>query len=62
MDASGTKSSRVKVYVEAIRQQWWDRLREEEEEETVVKSAPNISNETIVGEIYINENSGTSTL
>ena len=33
MDASGTKSSRVEAYVEAIRQQWRDWLREEEEEE-----------------------------
>ena len=30
LDASGKKSSRVEVYVEAIRQQWRDRLREEE--------------------------------
>ena len=33
MDVSGTKSSRVEAYVEAIRQQWRDWLREEEEEE-----------------------------
>ena len=33
LNASGTKSSRVEVYVEAIWQQWRDRLREEEEEE-----------------------------
>ena len=30
MDASGTKLSRVEAYVEAIRQQWRDRLREED--------------------------------
>ena len=33
MDASGTKLSIVEVYVEAIRQKWRDRLREEEGEE-----------------------------
>ena len=38
MDASGTKSSRVEAYVEAIRQQWRDWLREEEEEEEIANT------------------------